>query len=148
MAERLTEVASMAGCTVELRAPQPILGRWDPRLRERLFTNLLSNALKYGKGKGVEIECSTTPGVALMSVRDHGIGVAPANLERSFERFERAVSTRQFSGLGLGLYIARNIAVAHGGSIVVSSELGQGATFLVSLPLVPPSASPARSEAP
>lgn len=146
--ERLTEVASTAGCTVELRAEQPILGRWDPRLLDRLFTNLLSNALKYGKGKGVEIECSTTPGMALMSVRDHGIGVAPADLERIFQRFERAVSTRQFSGLGLGLYIARNIAVAHGGSIVVSSELGQGATFLVSLPLVPTPVSPARSEAP
>ena len=100
------------------------------------------------KGKGVEIECSTTPGMALMSVRDHGIGVAPRHLERIFPRFERAVSTRQFSGLGLGLHLARNIAVAHGGSSVVSSELGQGATFLVSLPLVPTSVSPARSEAP
>ncbi len=144
--ERLAEIAAAAGCTVAVRAPQPIVGRWDPRRLDQLFTNLLSNALKYGKGKSVEIDCSTRPDVALLSVRDHGIGIAPADLERIFERFERAVSTRQFGGLGLGLHIGRNIAVAHGGSIAVSSELGQGATFLVTLPLSPPSSSAARSE--
>jgi signal transduction histidine kinase/CheY-like chemotaxis protein len=145
--DRLAEVASKAGCTVEIRAKEPVVGRWDPRRLEQLLTNLLSNALKYGKGKRVEIDCSNALGAAALSIRDHGIGIAPADAARIFERFERAVSARQFSGLGLGLHIARSIAIAHGGSIVVRSELGQGATFLVSLPFEPPSPSAARSEA-
>jgi len=146
--ERLAELASTAGCTVTLDAAQPIVGLWDSRRLEQLFTNLLSNALKYGKGQGVEITCATTPGVALLSIRDHGIGIAPADVGRIFERFERAVSARQFSGLGLGLHIARSVAAAHGGSISVSSDFGHGATFLVSLPLDPPSSGAVRSGLP
>ncbi|MEP7127018.1 MAG: hybrid sensor histidine kinase/response regulator [Byssovorax sp.] len=136
---RLSEVASAAGCAVDIHAHEPVVGRWDPRRLEQLITNLLSNALKYGKGKAVELACARDEGEAVLSVRDHGIGIAPADAKRVFERFERAVSARQFSGLGLGLHIARSIVMAHGGSIVVSSELGQGATFLVRLPLDPPS---------
>ena len=144
--ERLAEVAARAGCAVTLRAVAPVVGRWDPRRLEQLCTNLLSNALKYGKGKPVEIDCSASEGAAILSVRDHGIGIAPADAKRVFERFERAVAARQFSGLGLGLHIAQTIVMAHGGSIVVSSELGQGATFLVRLPLEP-SRSTERSQA-
>jgi signal transduction histidine kinase/CheY-like chemotaxis protein len=136
--ERFAEVAKAAGCALSIQAPEPVVGRWDPRRLEQLLTNLLGNAMKYGKGKGVEIECSNRQGGAELSVRDHGIGIASADTSRIFERFERAVSARQFSGLGLGLHIARRIATAHGGSILVNSELGQGATFVVRLPLDPP----------
>lgn len=125
--ERLAEVAVSAGCAVHVHAAAPVVGRWDPRRLEQLVTNLLSNAFKYGKGKAVEIGCSASEGMATISVRDHGIGIAPADAKRVFERFERAVSARQFSGPGLGLYIARTIVMAHGGSIAVTSELGQGA---------------------
>lgn len=135
--ERLAGMAASARCTVTVHAPGPVVGRWDPRRLEQLFTNLLSNALKYGRGSAVEIDCSASDGAAILSVRDHGIGIAPADAARVFERFERAVSARQFSGLGLGLHIARSIVMAHGGSIVVTSELGQGATFLVRLPQDP-----------
>jgi signal transduction histidine kinase/CheY-like chemotaxis protein len=138
VAERLAEVAASAGCQVELQGSEPVVGRWDPRRLDQLLTNLVSNALKYGKGKPVEITCSLDERAALLSVRDHGIGIATADAKRVFERFERAVSARQFSGLGLGLHIARSIAVAHGGTISVSSELGQGATFQVRLPQTPP----------
>jgi signal transduction histidine kinase/CheY-like chemotaxis protein len=137
---RLTAIASTAGCAVEVRAAGPVVGDWDPRRLEQLVTNLLSNALKYGKGKRVEIDCSTSQGAAVLSVRDHGIGIAPADAERIFERFERAVSARQFGGLGLGLHIARSIVLAHGGSIGVTSESGQGSTFLVKLPFEPQTA--------
>jgi signal transduction histidine kinase/CheY-like chemotaxis protein len=145
--ERLAEVAATAGCSLEVLAPTSVVGLWDPRRLDQLLTNLVSNAVKYGKGKPVEIDCSLHEGAALVSVRDHGIGIAPADARRIFERFERAVSARQFSGLGLGLHIARSIAVAHGGSIVVTSELGQGATFLVRLPLEAP-LNAERSQAP
>jgi signal transduction histidine kinase/CheY-like chemotaxis protein len=136
--ERLAEVAASAGCALSISAPEAVVGRWDPRRLEQLLTNLMSNAMKYGKGKPVEIACSYGHGAAELSVRDQGIGIASADAKRIFERFERAVSARQFSGLGLGLHIARSIAVAHGGSILVDSELGRGATFLVRLPLEPP----------
>jgi signal transduction histidine kinase len=138
--ERFAEVAAAAGCALSVQAPEPVVGRWDPRRLEQLLTNLMSNAMRYGKGKSVEIACSNGQHGAELSVRDHGIGIASADARRIFERFERAVSARQFSGLGLGLHIAHRIATAHGGSIDVHSELGQGATFLVRLPLEPPAA--------
>jgi len=71
---------------------------------------------------------------ATLSVRDHGIGLAPEDQERVFERFERAVPLTRYRGLGVGLYVAREIVRAHGGSIRVESALGQGATFTIELP--------------
>ena len=70
----------------------------------------------------------------LLEVRDHGIGIDPADQTRVFERFERAVSHRQFGGFGLGLWISRKIVEAHGGSISLTSEPGAGSTFSVALP--------------
>jgi len=70
----------------------------------------------------------------VITVRDRGPGIAPADRERIFGAFERAVSARNFGGLGLGLFIARQNAVAHGGTISVASELGVGTTFTVELP--------------
>ena len=70
----------------------------------------------------------------LLEVRDHGIGIAPADHARVFERFERAVSRKHFGGFGLGLWISRKIVEAHGGSISLTSQLGSGSTFSVELP--------------
>jgi signal transduction histidine kinase len=70
-----------------------------------------------------------------LTVQDQGIGIAKEDQSRIFERFERAVSPNEASGLGLGLYIVKEILEAHGGSIRVESELGKGATFIVRLPL-------------
>jgi signal transduction histidine kinase/CheY-like chemotaxis protein len=142
MVERFAEEASKAGCAVELRVRDAAVGRWDRMRLEQLLTNLLSNALKYGRGKLVEIDVSATPEHAVLSICDHGIGIAAIDVSRIFERFERAVSTRQFAGLGLGLHISREIVRAHGGSIEVKSRLGEGATFLVTLPLTRPASSP------
>jgi signal transduction histidine kinase len=76
-------------------------------------------------------------------VRDQGIGIAPEDRERIFAQFERAVSDRHYGGLGLGLFIVRQIVTAHGGTIRVESEAGKGSSFIVELPLCeePPAGS-------
>ena len=81
---------------------------------------------------------ATAPDAARLIVRDHGIGIAPADQQRIFERFERAAPEREFGGLGLGLWICGQIARALGGTITVESQLGAGATFTVTLPLSGP----------
>jgi PAS domain S-box-containing protein len=125
-----------AGCELRLHTDGPVIGIWDPLRIEQIVTNLLGNAIKYGAGKPIEVTVGQTPaGTALFTVRDHGIGVAPEDQERMFERFERAVSERNYGGFGLGLWIVRQIIEAHGGAIRVWSERGAGATFTVELPL-------------
>jgi signal transduction histidine kinase len=78
----------------------------------------------------------------LLEVSDQGIGIAPEHQARVFERFQRAVPAQHFGGLGLGLYVARQIVEAHGGTIDVASEAGAGATFTVRLPKDPPPPRP------
>ncbi|WP_437987545.1 sensor histidine kinase [Sorangium sp. So ce117] len=133
-----------AGCAVSLRDGGPIVGLWDRSRIDQIVTNLLANAIKFGAGKPVEVFLGEEDSVARLSVRDHGIGIDPARQGQIFERFERAVSDRHYGGLGLGLYISRRIAEAHGGSIRVESALGAGATFVVELPRAgpPPGAGP------
>lgn len=106
------------------------------------MTNLVKNAINFGAGRPIEVRVTADDGTARVVVRDHGPGVAKEDLDRIFERFERASPGPPAGGLGLGLFIARGIAEAHGGSVHASSELGRGATFVVELPLgEPPSAA-------
>ncbi|MBI5546155.1 MAG: GAF domain-containing protein [Deltaproteobacteria bacterium] len=126
--------AARSGCAVTLKAEVPVVGRWDRARLEQVVANLLSNALKYGAGKPVEIEVTAEADLARLVVRDQGIGIPPERVGRIFERFERAVSARHYSGLGLGLYIVRRVLDALGGSIQVQSQPGSGSTFLVELP--------------
>ncbi len=129
--------ATQVGCSVRLDASEPVRGEWDARRVEQVMTNLISNALKYGAGKPVDIRLHAEAGMAHLSVRDEGIGIAPDALPHIFDRFMRAVSGRNYSGLGLGLYIAHQVVTAHGGDIQVRSEPGHGSTFSVRLPLAP-----------
>ena len=110
-------------------------GRFDPQRLEQVMSNLLSNAMKYGAAKPVTIRCEQRDGRAIVSFEDHGIGIAPEDRDRVFRRFERAVSERNYAGLGLGLWITRELVAAHGGTIALETELGRGSTFTVSLPL-------------
>ncbi|QRO01709.1 PAS domain S-box protein [Archangium violaceum] len=136
-AERFSEQASAAGCQLLVTTEGPTVGHWDRMRLEQVLTNLVTNALKYGAGRPVEIHVASSGGRALWSIRDHGIGIAAKDLERIFERFERAVSTRQYGGLGLGLYISLAIVRALGGDIHVASQPGAGSVFTVELPLEP-----------
>jgi signal transduction histidine kinase len=104
-----------------------------------VITNLVTNALKFGPGRPIDIRVRNAGELAELSVRDYGVGIAPARQPFVFDRFERAVSTTNYGGLGLGLYIARRIAQAHRGDLRLESEPGHGATFTLTLPRgVPP----------
>jgi PAS domain S-box-containing protein len=142
---QLEDEASQTGSAMAADG-QPVVGEWDRLRLSQVVTNLLSNAVKYGAGKPVEVSYGSTATGAFVLVQDHGIGIAPADQRQIFERFERAVSSRNYGGLGLGLYIVRRIVEAHGGTIRVESAPGEGSTFLVELPLRPLCARPPRAE--
>jgi PAS domain S-box-containing protein len=132
--ERFREQAARGGTSVELSAPAPVLGRWDRLRLEQVATNLLSNALKFGEGRPIGVAVQGDQGHATLTVTDRGIGIAPENVARIFHQFERVVGHRAFGGLGMGLYIARQIVQAHGGSVEVESASGEGSRFHVILP--------------
>jgi signal transduction histidine kinase len=133
--ESFTEEASRAGSALRVEAEAVPSAWWDRGRVEQALVNLLANALKFGAGNPIEVLVSHEDGWARIAVRDHGIGIAPQALERIFERFERAVSSRKYGGLGLGLFLARQIAESHGGTIHVESRPGQGSTFVLQLPV-------------
>ncbi|HET9598559.1 MAG TPA: ATP-binding protein [Anaeromyxobacteraceae bacterium] len=133
---RLQDLALRSGSDVTLRRAEPVPGTWDRRGLERVLLNLLSNALKFGAGKPIEVRVETDGDQVVVDVEDHGIGIAPADMDRIFEQFERAVSSQNFGGLGLGLYVTRRLVEQHGGAITVRSELGVGSVFTVRLPRV------------
>ncbi|WP_437293381.1 AAA family ATPase [Sorangium sp. So ce426] len=133
--ERMHEQLDSARCRAQLDLQEPVVGDWDAFRMEQILINLLSNAIKYGAGAPIHVIVRREGARALLVVRDHGMGIAEADQARIFERFERAVSVRNFGGLGLGLYIVRWIVTSHGGTIRVESKPGAGATFVVELPL-------------
>lgn len=134
--------ALAAGCPLEIDAPARVVGRWDVLRLEQVVTNLLSNALKFGAGRTVSLRVEETPDGVRLVVRDKGIGIEPKFLPRVFEKFERGVSDRHYGGLGLGLFITRQVVEALGGRISVESQPEHGATFIVELPREAPAGSP------
>jgi PAS domain S-box-containing protein len=132
---RMEGEAKRAGCELRLDLCDAVQGVWDVFRLEQVVTNLLTNAIKYGAGRPIDVLVREGPGgKARLAVTDHGIGIDPAEQGRIFERFARAVSAESYGGLGLGLYITRQIVLAHGGEIHVQSAPEQGATFTVELP--------------
>jgi signal transduction histidine kinase len=103
---------------------------------EIIIANLLDNAIKYSpKGGDVTAQLSSSGGVARLSVQDHGIGIAPEDIDRLFVRFSRLRSLNDVPGTGLGLYLARELARLHKGEIVAASKPGEGSEFVLSLPV-------------
>jgi PAS domain S-box-containing protein len=133
--ERWRDEASRAGCQLHVDAPAPVRGRWDPLRIDQVIENLLGNAIKYAPGKPVRISVAARGDLAELCVSDDGPGIPPGAEARIFRRFERATDVRNYGGLGLGLYIVREIVEAHGGTISVDTAAGKGATFRVALPL-------------
>ncbi len=132
--ERLEASAFEQGTSFELDLAS-VVGWWDRSRIDQVITNLLTNAVKFGHGQPVAIRVAAGDGKADLTVTDQGIGIAPEHQSRIFERFERAVSEKSYSGMGLGLWITRELVRAHDGRIGVESEPGKGATFRVLLPL-------------
>jgi signal transduction histidine kinase len=123
-----------ANCNCSLVAPAAVPGPWDALQLRVAIGNLVSNAIKYGAGRPVEIRVGLREEHGFVCVTDHGSGVRPEDRERIFERFERATSIPGVNGYGLGLWLVRNIARAHGGDVTLHSVVGQGATFTLNLP--------------
>jgi signal transduction histidine kinase len=131
--------AAAAGSILQLAAHAPVEGWWDEFRIEQVIVNLLTNALRYGGGGAVEIsvhkvECEAGGSTVRIDVRDHGKGIAPDFIDRIFEPYERGAKSGEPKGLGLGLYISRQLASSHGGQLTVQSAPGQGATFSLTLP--------------
>ena len=116
-------------------AEPPVAGVWDRPSLETAVANVVSNAVKFGAGKPIEVDVGGSGDRAIVRVRDHGIGIPAGDQRRIFERFERAVSERHFGGFGLGLWVARKAVEAHGGTLQVKSSEGDGSEFTVELPL-------------
>jgi PAS domain S-box-containing protein len=131
---RFAESARDAGCSIEVEAATRVTGFWDPQRIDRAITNLIANAIKYGAGAPIVVSVRADEKRAIVAVKDHGIGIDPADHERIFGRFERAVSMRNYGGFGLGLWIVRQLAEAHDGTVAVESQRGAGSTFTMVLP--------------
>lgn len=133
---RHADDASRSGSAVRVVAPATLVGWWDRHRLDQVLSILLSNALQYGRGRPIDVRVDSSGEAARVSFRDQGIGIAHADQERIFERFERAVEERDYPGFGLGLWSARQILRRMGGEIRVESAPGIGSTFTVELPVV------------
>jgi signal transduction histidine kinase len=143
----MAQQAEAADARIDLRVlpheDARIEGMWDAFRIEQVLTNLLTNAMRYGGGGLIEVRVQARGGMAELSVRDRGPGIPPEDHARIFEQFERSADGRRHAaGLGLGLYITREIARRHGGDVTVESAPGEGALFRVRLPLAPASPQP------
>ncbi|MFE8605155.1 sensor histidine kinase [Archangium violaceum] len=135
VAERLSEAAVQAECLLVVREGPSVEGTWDRLRIEQVISNLLSNAFKYAAGSQVELSVTREGAEAVLVVQDRGPGIAEKDVERLFNRFERAAPMKHYGGLGLGLYVAREIVQAHGGRISMENPPEGGARFTVRLPV-------------
>lgn len=131
--ERVREGGAQVGSEVTLVVKDRAEGTWDRLRIEQVVMNLLSNAFRYAPGTPVTVEISCEGKDAMVEVHDRGPGIAAGQLDRIFERFERAGSASA-GGLGLGLYIVRQLVEAHGGRIRARNAASGGAVFTVRLP--------------
>lgn len=135
IAEGFKEEAERADCTYEYKVDEDIMAHVDPVQIEQVVTNLISNAIKYGRGKPIHINLVKEHNKAILTVEDNGIGIDNEKIKDVFKPFTRLVKDPSYKGLGVGMYITSQIVEAHKGKIKIDSELGQGTTFRVELPI-------------
>jgi signal transduction histidine kinase len=131
--------ASLEGRAIELELPaEPLALMGDPLRLEQVFQNLIQNALKYSNPpEPIAVRARRDDGCVVVTVQDRGIGIPQAALSQLFQRFYRASNAKDthVAGMGIGLYVVREIVALHGGEITVASTEGVGSTFTVTLPL-------------
>lgn len=135
VADRLQPQFESAGCELHRDYSGELILMGDSYRIEQVLVNILVNAMKYGAGKPVFLRVKKLSHQAVVEVEDRGPGILDEDKERIFHRFERAISSREVSGLGLGLYISREIMELHQGKIHVTSEREKGSTFILEFPL-------------
>ena len=121
--------------TLMVNAPDPARGIWDAARIDQVITNLISNALKYGAGRPIEVSVRVEASQAVLVVRDHGIGIPDEEQSKIFGPFPPVLAATHHAGLGLSLWMAQQIVQASGGRIKVDSRPEHGSTFTVELPL-------------
>jgi len=145
---RFEPAAARAGVALHLETDPDVAGHWDAHRLEEIVSNLLSNAIKFGRGAAVDLAVEDRGDDVRLLIRDRGIGIAREDHDRIFDRFERAASEKSYGGIGMGLWIVRQLVSAHGGAVTVESALGGGATFIITLPREGPSADDQQLESP
>ena len=132
--DRFREDANHVGSPITLQTTGRTQGSWDANRLDQVLTNLLSNALKFAAGEPIDVVVSESAERVRCVVCDRGAGISPQDQQRIFERFERTAAAQNVGGMGLGLWIVREIVHAHGGETGVDSKPGQGAKFWIELP--------------
>ena len=132
---RFEDHLAIAGCSVKIEADDVIKGLWDQVRLDQAISNLITNSIKYGEGSPIEITVKKDGNKALITISDKGIGIDPKLQKTIFERFKRGTADLKFQGLGVGLFIVKQIVEAHGGKIYVKSKLGEGSKFTIELPI-------------
>jgi PAS domain S-box-containing protein len=132
--ERFRRDLDASHCVVEVSLEPNAVGHWDRFRIQQLVTNVLANAIKFGAGHPIRISVTRAEKHAILEIQDQGIGIRKEDLRNIFEPFARAVSVTKYGGLGLGLFIARQIVEAHQGRIHVESMPEKGTTFTIELP--------------
>ncbi len=133
-AERLAEDLARSGSSLAFERQGPVWGNFDVSRVDQVLTNLLANAIRYGRGKGIVMGVAGQRDSARFWVRDQGIGIPAEHQARIFQRYERAAPSTSYAGLGLGLWISHQLVEAMGGTIVVRSEVDVGSVFTVEIP--------------
>src|SRR4051794_25492905 len=132
---RTAIAARRARCRLDEELQEGVVGMWDPLALEQVAENLLTNATKFGAGKPIAVILRSDGQTAKLIIRDEGIGISEEDRARIFQRFERAVTRREHGGFGVGLWLANQLVVAMGGTIIIESAPGAGTTLTVMLPL-------------
>ena len=144
----LAPLAARAGCALRLDVPDGATASLDRLAVEQVLDNLLSNALKFGAGKPIDVGLAADGAGLALTVSDRGAGLSEADRARVFGRFEQAVGQRRHGGFGIGLWLVQRLVDAMGGGVSVESRPGQGATFVVRLPLRMPGTATAAEKGP
>ncbi len=137
LASQIEGMAHEAQTSIKVNCTDSVMGMWDRHRLEQIMINLMSNAIKYGDQKPIEVTLQSDDQFAIITVKDNGIGISEEDQKRIFERFERAVVGNNISGLGLGLWIVKKIVDGLGGEISVVSTIGHGSAFTLRLPTQP-----------